>query len=88
MLLLAWACKLTCFGFAAGSVETCCFPRPSAGKRPTMDSESEYSDDGIDGADFDPVDEQSNQARSPITKEDVMRGLDPQGIPWSTLGTT
>mmetsp|Transcript_23872 Transcript_23872/g.35060 ORF Transcript_23872/g.35060 Transcript_23872/m.35060 type:complete len:438 (+) Transcript_23872:123-1436(+) len=58
-----------------------------------MDSESEYSnEDDMDGGEnFEFQEEnfdESPQSKTPITKEDVLRGLDPQGIPWSTLGTS
>ena len=59
-----------------------------------MDSESEYSEDEIDaGNDHEGQDdayEQQNQAKSPkpITREEVLRGEDPQGIPWRELGTS
>jgi hypothetical protein len=54
---------------------------------------SDVSDDeDLDGGDAFDLQEDAydrpNQATSPITKQDVLRGLDPQGIPWSTLGTS
>ena len=57
-----------------------------------MDSESDFSEDEMDGGadDFEHQEEnfEPGRAQSPITREDVLRGLDPQGIPWSTLGTS
>lgn len=56
---------------------------------PLYSEESEEED--MDGAEFEFQEDAydpPNQAKSPITKEDVLRGLDPQGIPWTTLGTT
>ena len=61
-----------------------------------MDTESDYSEDDIDdGNDFELQDnayeQQPHQAKSPkapITREEFLRGDDPQGIPWSELGTS